>query len=268
MKKNNSKNIVFVTGAFIGNNCWDEWSTYFESKGYKTIAPPWPFKDATVQELRNRRPNDTDLAELTLKELIEHYAHIVESFPEKPIVIGHSIGGLITQILVNRDLTAAGVAIHSFPPHGIFPYEFNFLWAGRNALGLFTSQKETYMMSFKDWQFAFTNGMSLEEQKKGYEEFSIPESKTVVRGGLTSATKVDFDKKQAPLLITSGDNDHSIPAHINLRNFHKYEGNGSLVEYKEFPGRNHFVLKQPTWKEDADYILDWLDYQDLDNNVM
>jgi len=255
-----SKKIVFVTGAFVGHNGWSEWQKYFESKGYKTIAPSWPFKDAPVNELRKMHPvNNPGLSALTLSEVVDHYANIIKGFPEKPIVIGHSLGGLITQIIVNRDLAAAGVAIHSVPPLGVFPYEFSFLKAGWKSLGLFTSLKKTYLMSFKDWQYAFVNGMQLEEQKIAYEQNTIPESKTVARGGLSSAAKVDFKKTHAPLLLTSGSTDTIIPAHLNNRNFKKYaKDNGSIVDYKEFEGRNHFVVGQPGWEGDADYILNWI----------
>lgn len=94
MKSIKTKNIVFVTGAFVNSTSWDDWRTYFESKGYTTAAPPWPFKNATTTELRTRQPNDTGLAALTLNELVDHYVSIVKSFPEKPVVIGHSLGGL------------------------------------------------------------------------------------------------------------------------------------------------------------------------------
>lgn len=259
MKTINSKTIVFVTGAFVTHHGWNEWKTYFESKGYTTYNPAWPFKDASPAELRDRQPHDTDLAALTLNEVVDHYANFVKSLPEKPIIIGHSLGGLITQILVNRDLAAAGVAIHSVPPQGVIPYEFSFLKAGYKVLGIFSSLKKTYLMSLSDWQYAFTNGMTLEEQKRTWEENTIPESKTVGRGGLSSAARVDFKKPHAPLLLTSGDQDNIIPASLNLRNFKAYKNNGSVLEYKEFPGRNHYVLGLPTWKEDADYILEWLD---------
>ena len=253
-----TKNIVFVTGAFVSNACWDEWRIYFESKGYSTIAPPWPYKNGTAAELRARQPHDTDLAALTLTQVVDYYINVVKSFPEKPIVIGHSLGGLITQIICNRDLAAAAVAIHSIPPQGVFPYEFSFLKAGWRVLGLFSSLKKTYLMSFKKWQYAFVNGMPLAEQKAAYEKFTIPESKTVARGGLTSAAKVDFKKSHPPLLLTAGTEGTIVPAHLDKRIFKKYKKNGSVLEYKEFPGRNHFVLGQKTWKEDADYILDWL----------
>lgn len=253
-----TKQIVFVTGAFVTNACWDEWRTYFENKGYSTVAPPWPYKNGTAEELRNRQPDDVDLALLTLDEVINSYADVIKSFPEKPIVIGHSLGGLMTQIIVNRGLAAAGVAIHPVPPLGVFPYEFSFLKGGWKSLGLFTSIKKTYLMSFKDWQYAFVNGMPLEEQKAAYEQFTIPESKTVARGGLSKAAKVDFKKSHSPLLITSGEKDHIIPAHLNRRNYDAYKKNGSIIEYKEIPGRNHFVLGQPGWQGDADFVYNWL----------
>lgn len=254
-----TKNIVFVTGAFVSNACWDDWRIYFESKGYSTIAPPWPFKNGSAAALRARQPHDTDLAKLTLKEVIDSYADIIRSFGEKPIVIGHSLGGLITQVINDRGLAAAAVAIHSVPPMGVFPYEFSFLKAGWEVLGLFTSLKKTYLMSFKKWQYAFVNGMPLEEQWEAWINLIIPESKTVARGGLTSAAKVDFKKPHAPLLLTAGTEGTIIPAHLNRRNYKKYKkDNGSITDYKEFAGRNHFVLGQKTWKEDADYILEWL----------
>ena len=253
-----TKTVLFVTGAFVTHHCWDEWRTYFELRGYKTIAPAWPFKDATAAELRQRQPHDTGLAGLTLSELIDHYADIARALPEKPIIIGHSLGGMITQILLNRDLAAAAVAIHSVPPQGIIPYEFSFLKSTWGALGLFTSLKKTYLMPFDTWQYAFVNEMPLAEQKKAYDQFTAPESKRVARGGLTSAAALDFEKKHAPLLLTSGSLDNIIPAHLNNRNFKKYKRNGSVLEYKEFPGRNHHVLAQPGWQNDADYVLNWI----------
>jgi pimeloyl-ACP methyl ester carboxylesterase len=261
MKPMNSiltKDIVFITGAFVSHKGWDEWQSYFRAQGYNTVAPPWPYKDGLAHELRNMQPFDTGLAALTLDKLINFYASIVKSYTDKPIIIGHSLGGLITQILINRDLGAAGVAIHSVAPAGVVPYEWSFLKSTWKALGLLTSMNKTYLMSFKDWQYAFVNGMPLSSQKTAYEENTIPESKRVARGGLTRAANVDFRKPHAPLLFTAGSSDHIIPAHLNKRNFKKYRPSGSIVDYKEFKDRNHFVLGLPTWKEDADYILEWL----------
>ncbi len=257
MKTINSKTVLFITGAFVTNQGWDAWRTYFESKGYKTIAPAWPHKEGDPKALRANQPNE-GIASVRLAQLIEHYAHIAKNLPEKPIIIGHSLGGLITQILLNRDLGAAGIAIHSVPPQGVMPTQLSFFRATWKALGLFTSTKKAYLMSFNDWQYAFTNEMPLAEQQKAYEANAIPESKLVLRDGLTSDAKVDFDKPHAPLLFTAGEIDNCIPAALNEKNFNRYPKNGSVTELKVFKGRNHFVLGQPSWKEDADYILNWI----------
>lgn len=257
MKTIQSKHVVFVTGAFVTHLGWKPWQEYFESKGYKTVAPAHPNKEGHPADLRRQHPH-SPIAKNRLAGVIDHYADVIESLPEKPILIGHSLGGCITQVLVNRDLAAAGVAIHSIPPQGIFPYEFSFLKAGWRALGPFSSTKEDYLMSFETWQYAFTNGLPLEEQKKAYEENVVPESKLAARDGLTKAAYVDFDKPHVPLLLIAGSTDTITPAHLNRRNYKRYKQNGSVLEYKEFPGKNHFVLGLPTWHEEADYVLNWL----------
>lgn len=253
-----SKTVMFITGAFVSNSSWAPWQTYFESKGYTTLAPAWPFKDASAEELRRRHP-DPKIASIRMQQLTDHHAAIIQSLPEQPILIGHSIGGLQTQLLLNRGLGAAGIAIHPVPPQGIITFKFSFVRATWGPLGLFTNVNKTFLMSFKQWQYAFTNGMPLAEQQAAYDAFTIPESKRVSRDGLTSAAKVDFKKPHAPLLIMSGNKDNIMPASLNYSNFKKYpQNNGSVTEYKEFDGRNHFVTGQPTWKENADYILDWI----------
>ncbi len=260
MSHNSPKTILFITGAFVGNNCWDEWREYFESKGYNTIAPPWPHKDGSPETLRNRQP-DAGIASTRLTALTDYYARIAQGFPEAPVLIGHSIGGLIVQLLLQRGIGVCGVAIHPVAPQGIITFKFSFLKAGWGALGFFTSTKKSYLMSFRNWQYAFTNGMSCEEQKASFYSYAVPESKLVVRDTITSAAKIDFAKAHAPLLITSGTTDHSIPASLNYSNYKKYKQGDSVTDYKEFKGRNHFVLGQPTWKEDADYILNWIAQQ-------
>ncbi len=251
------KLVLFITGAFVGNNCWDEWRIYFESKGYTTLAPPWPHKDASPEELRNRYPA-AGIASNRLRILTDYYAVITNELLDKPILIGHSIGGLIVQLLLQRGLGTAGIAIHSVPPQGIFTFKFSFLKVGWGPLGFFTPTKKSFLMSFRQWQYAFTNGMDCDAQKEAYYKFAIPESKLIVRDTITKAAKVNFENPHAPLLLTSGSDDHTIPASLNYANYKKYKKSNSITHYKEFKGRNHFVLGQPTWKEDADYILNWI----------
>ncbi|WP_310590304.1 alpha/beta hydrolase [Dyadobacter pollutisoli] len=257
MKSNPSKTILFITGAFVSNSCWDEWKLYFENKGYQTFAPPWPHKDAPAEELRNRQP-DPAIASMTLATLIEHYAEIAANLPEKPIIIGHSIGGLITQLLLQRDLGAVGIAIHSVPPQGIMTFKLSFLIAGWGPLGFFTPVGKSFMISFRQWQYAFTNGLPLEVQKQGYYDLAIPESKQIVRDTITKVAHVDFEKPHAPLLLISGTEDHTIPASLNFSNYRKYRSSGSVTDFKKFPGRTHYVLGQAGWEEIAEYIQNWL----------
>jgi len=257
MKNIQSKTIVFVTGAFVTNLGWKPWQQFFESKGYTTHAPSWPHKEGTAKEVRDRKPNDLPLAKLHLIDVVNHYETFIKSLPEKPIIIGHSLGGLMTQILLNRGNGVAAVVVHSVPPLGVIPYEFSFLKAGWQSLGLFTSLNKTYLMSFKTWQYAFVNGMSLEEQQKAYDENTIPESKRAARGGLSFTAKIDFKKPHPPLLFIAGTKDHIIPSTLNKRNFKRYKDKNSITEYKEFPN-NHFVVGLPNWQQTAGTILAWL----------
>nr|WP_294905035.1 alpha/beta hydrolase [uncultured Lacibacter sp.] len=258
MKASQSKTIVFVTGAFVTNLGWEPWQRYFESKGYTTYAPAWPNKEGTAKEVRNRKPNDLALAKTSLKQVVDHYAGFIATLPEKPIIIGHSLGGLITQLLVSRGLAAGAVALQSVPPLGVIPYEFSFLKAGWRSLGFFTSLDKTYLMSFKTWQYAFTNGMSLEDQKAAYEANTIPESKRAARGALTLTAKIDFSKPHAPLLFVAGGKDNILPASLNKRNFKRYNDKNSVTDWKEFPENNHFVVGLPNYETTAGYIYNWI----------
>lgn len=257
MGKTHPRSVVFITGAFVHHSCWDEWKTYFESKGYQTIAPPWPHKTDSAEALRNSHPNK-DIAANRLPAITDHYDRIVRQLPEKPILIGHSIGGLIVQLLLQRGLGSAGVAIHSVPPQGIITFRLSFLKAGWGPLGFFTSTRQSFLMSFTQWKYAFTNGMDCDAQKEAYYQFAIPESKLIVRDTITKAAKINFENPHAPLLLTSGNDDHTIPASLNYRNYRKYKKSNSITDYASFTGRTHFVLGQPSWREDADFILEWI----------
>ena len=255
-KKIESKIIVFIPGAFVASSCWDEWKRFFDNKGYKCIVIPWPNKCGTVAALRDPSSGEA-IAAMRLTTLTEYYARQINLLNEKPILIGHSMGGLITQLLLQRNMAAAGVAIHPVAPQGVITFSLAMLRAVWGPLGFFTSVKKPFVMSFRQWQFAFTNGMSEAEQQAAYDKYCIPESKLISRDGLTKAAHIDFTKHHAPLLITAGSDDHIVPAGLNHANFKKYKSL-AVTDYKEFPGRNHFVLGQPTWQQDAQYIYDWL----------
>jgi len=252
-----SRSIVFITGTFIGNNCWDEWRDFFESRGYQCLAPAWPYKIAPSEELRNSHP-DQAIAMTRLVDLLDYFTTIINALPEKPILIGHSLGGLIVQLLLQRELGIAGVAMHSFPPMGM-GYELSFLKTVWKAAGLFTSRKKSYMISFETWRYTIANEMTFEQRKELYYQYAIPESRQIMRDIFRSVAKIDFGNAHPPLLFTSGGRDRLIPAELNYRNYKKYRIRNSIAHYKEFKDRNHLVFGYPAWREDADFILGWLE---------
>ncbi|MBC7937802.1 MAG: alpha/beta hydrolase [Rhizobacter sp.] len=259
MENNLPKSIVFITGAFVGNNCWDEWIVYFENSGYCCMAPAWPFKDAPPEDLRNRHP-DAAIASNRLNDLTDYFATIVNALQEQPIIIGHSLGGLIVQLLLQRGIGAAGVAIHSFPPYGVNTFRYSFIKAWWEAIGLFTSPGKTYMVSFKKWKYTVANGMECQHRKDLYYRYAIPESKLVIRDTFKCMAKINFKKDRAPLLFISGSRDRIIPASLNYMNYKKYRKDNSITDYKESKGQNHLVFGHPAWTEDAEFILYWLQH--------
>jgi len=251
------RSIVFITGTFIGNNCWDEWISYFEEGGYECIAPAWPYKDASTEELRNR-PSTDPIAFNTLRSVADHFAAIINSFPEKPILIGHSLGGLIVQLLLQKEMGVAGAAIHSFPPQGVNRFWLSFLKAIWEAMVLLSSSNQTYLMSFNKWRYTIANGIDYEQQRDLYYLYAIPESKKIIREALKCVARVDFNKPHAPLLLTSGGNDKLIPASLNYSNYKKYAAVDSVTEYVEFKTHTHLVFGVSSWEQEADTVFQWL----------
>lgn len=252
------KTILFIHGMFMTSLCWEGWVSYFSAKGYRCIAPDWPGRDAPAAELRARHP-DAELGNLTFKALVDYHGDIVRGLAEPPIIIGHSMGALITQVLLNRGLGAAGVALDSAPPTGVFSVSWSFLKSNFTMINPFISKYRPHMMSFKQFQYAFVNTQSLDEQRAAYDRYAVPESRALPRSSLGADAKIDFTLPHKPLLMTSGSADHIIPASLNLVNYRKYAASPSVTDFIEFPGRNHFLIVQPGWREIAAYVSDWID---------
>lgn len=249
--------VVFITGTFIGNNCWDEWKLYFEGKGYKCIAPAWPYKDASPEELRNRHP-DHAIASNGLTGITDYFTAIINTLSEKPIVIGHSLGGLIVQLLLQRGVGSAGVAIHSFASVEVNTFSFSFVKAMWAAMSFFSSAQKTYMVPFRKWKQSFANGMSCEQQKESYYKYAIPESKGIIRDAFKCKAKISFQNQHVPLLFTSGSRDRIIPSALNYINYKSYKSDNSIICYKVFKDHGHLVFDSPVWMKEAEFILNWL----------
>jgi len=250
-----SKTIIFVHGMYMNPLCWEQWVDYYEAKGYTCLAPAWPGRDQPIDALRKRDP-DPQLGALTLRSVIDHFVDTIKALDEKPILIGHSMGGLVVQLLLQRDLATAGVAIDSAPPRGVFTLKWSFLKSNWPHITPFVSQSSPIEMTFTRFQYAFANTLPLVEQRAAYDRYVVPESRRVPRESLSA--RVDFKKAHPPLLFVAGSADNLIPASLNRSNQAKYKQSPSVTDFLEFAGRTHFIIGQKGWEEVADSVLTWL----------
>lgn len=261
MKK--QQTIIFITGAFVHNSIWEPWINFFTEKGFNAIAPAWPHKQGALAELKQSLPDNKAFSSLHLSDLIAYYEKIAKEQPEKPIVTGHAMGGLIAQILVNRNVVAAGVALHSVPPKGVFSFEWSFLKSVWKPIGFLPFGKKVFMMEQKEWNYSFANGLSAAEQQATYEQYCVPESRQILRDALTDMAKIDFIKQHPPLLFITGTDDRITPNSLNYENYARYLKDHSITDYKEFSNRNHLSIALPGWQQQAEYIIDWIEIHSL-----
>jgi pimeloyl-ACP methyl ester carboxylesterase len=168
------------------------------------------------------------------------------------------MGGLVVQLLLQRDVAAAGVAVDSAPPQGVFTPAWSFIKSNWPHINPFAPQNQPVQMSLERFQYAFVNTLPLAEQQAAYERYVVPESRRVPAQSLTSVARVDFKRPHPPLLLIAGSADHIIPAGLNRSNYACYGQSASVTEFKEFAGRTHFIIGQAHWEEVADSVRLWL----------
>lgn len=249
--------IVFIHGMFVTNQCWTEWKSYFSNKGYECFAPPWPLKDASPDQLKSKHPDVDGEGGVRLNDIVASSERFVASLGEHPILIGHSMGGLVTQILLNKGIGSCGVVIDSAPPQGVFTTRFSFLKANWPVVHPFSNSRTPALWTKEQFQYAFAAHLQGAELDAAYRNV-VPQSKLVPRDSLTSDAKIDFDKKKAPLLFIAGEHDNIIPASLNRTNYRKYRKSESRTDFREFPGRSHYLINDKGWEEIAAYISKWL----------
>jgi pimeloyl-ACP methyl ester carboxylesterase len=253
-----TKTVMFISGAFVSHYYWEQWIWYFKSKGYKVVAPPWIHKNDTPENLRDENIcNKID--SICLSELLCYYTEIIEQFQEKPILIGHSYGGLLVQLLVQQDLAAAGVCISSFPPAGLSLKKLVFYKNIIQFSNHFFSDKGIVLPTFKKWQNLLYNAASEEEQIIAFEDFIIPESKKVLCDLLLKNTRINFKKRHVPLFFIAGSKDNFVTSKVLYWNYKKYKNFYSITCYKKLEGKDHFLILDIQWKETAESIVKWLD---------
>ena len=253
--------IVLIHGLWMTPLSWEHWIDRYENRGFRVLAPAWPGMEGDIDELRR---DPSGIEHLGIQEIVDHYDVIIRELDTEPIIMGHSFGGAFTQILLDRGLGAAGVAIDSAAVKGVLTLPWSTLKSGFPVLKNPANNHKAVALSFEEFRYAFTNTLSEEESKAAYERYAVPGPGRVLFQAVLAnfnphaTTSVDFhNDERAPLLLIAGGKDHISPAAINESNARLYRKSKAVTVYEEFPLRSHFTLGEEGWQQVADYALNW-----------
>ncbi len=253
--------IVLIHGLWMTPLSWEHWIDHYRQHGYEVLAPAWPGMDGEIEELRR---DASGLEHLGIPQIVEYYEEIIAALDRPPLIMGHSFGGLITQLLLDHGLGAAGVAIDSAAAKGVLTLPVSELKSAFPVLKNPANNHRTVMLTAAEFHYAFTNTLTDDESRAVYDRYAVPgPGRVLFQAALANfnpraATRVDFhNDDRAPLLFIAGSEDHVIPAAVNESNAKKYRKSEALTEFKAFPGRSHYTLGQPGWEDVADYALQW-----------
>ena len=248
-------NVIFVHGMFQNPVSWDKWIERFAARGHSCVAPAWPLHEGEPRALRDNPP--AGLGKLALGDVIASIEGVVGG-TDRPVMVGHSVGGLITQIFLNRGLIAAGIAVNSVAPNAMIDFDWGFL-KNSTIIANPLMGNEPIMMDAKTFHGSFANTLSEDEAARAFEATATHDSRNVLRSCMGPDGKVDIDAPHGPLLLIGGDEDQIIPAHLTEKNHKAYTHAGSVTEFRAFAGRSHFICNEPGWEEVADHALAFLD---------
>lgn len=251
--------VVFVHGLWLLPNSWEAWRAYFEEHGFVTLAPGWPDDPETVAEARR---NPSAFAHKGVQDITDHYVEVIGALDRKPIVIGHSFGGLITQKLAGLGLTRSAVAVDPAPFRGVLPLPLSALRASAPVLGNPLNYGKAVALTRNQFRYAFGNAVSQDESDRLYEQYSVAGSTiplfqaAVSNFNPSSETKVNTkNPERGPLLIISGEKDHTVPWAIANATFKLHKKNAAVTEIVELPGRGHSLVIDSGWREVAETAL-------------
>jgi pimeloyl-ACP methyl ester carboxylesterase len=251
--------VIFVHGLWLLPSSWDRWRAVFEEAGYATVAPGWPDDPETVEDA-NAHPDV--FAHKSVGDVADHLAESIGELKTKPVIIGHSFGGLLTQILAGRGLSAASVAIDPAPFRGVLPLPVSALKSAFPVLGHPTTHGKAVPLTYEQFHYAFTNAIPEEEAQQLYTSFAVPAAGLplfqAAAANFNPWTEVKVKSKnpeRGPLLIISGEKDHTVPWAIANASFKKQRRNEGVTEIVEIPGRGHSLTIDHGWREVADTAL-------------
>jgi pimeloyl-ACP methyl ester carboxylesterase len=247
---------VLIHGAWVTADCWENFRSYFESQGHTCVVPAWPHVERSVSELRDAP--DPQLKHTTIKSLVDHFAHQIKAMPEPPILIGHSFGGLIVQMLMDRGLGAAGVAIDAGPPRGVIP-SWRAIRSAAPVLLAWMGWRRVLTMSFKSFSETFANGIRASEQRKAYDRYIVPTpGRIFFQAALGIGNGVNFSNpSRGPMLLIAGEDDRtSTPSMVEAMH-RKHSKSPARTDLLHFPKRSHWLIAETGWEEVAAKSLEW-----------
>jgi pimeloyl-ACP methyl ester carboxylesterase len=250
---------VFIHGLWLLPTSWDRWATVFEEAGYVPLTPGWPDDPDTVDEA-NAHPEV--FAHKTVGQVADHYAEIIDKLTRKPAVIGHSFGGLLAQMLAGRGLASVAVAIDPAPFRGVLPLPITALKSASPVLRNPANRNRAVPLTYDQFRYAFANAVPEEEARQLYDTYAVPASGVplfqAATANLNPWTEVKVDTEnpdRGPLLIVSGEKDHTVPRAIAEASYHRQQHNSGVTEFVEIPGRGHALVIDSGWREVADTAL-------------
>jgi pimeloyl-ACP methyl ester carboxylesterase len=250
---------VFIHGLWLLPSSWQRWATLFEDEGFVALTPGWPDDPETVAEAK---AHPEVFARKTIGQVADHFAEIADGLKKKPVVIGHSFGGLLTQIVAGRGLAAASVAIDPAPFRGVLPLPFSSLKSAFPVLGNPANRNRAVPLTYEQFRYAFANAVDEDEARELYDEFAVPApgaplfQAAVANLNPWTEAKVDtLNSKRGPLLIISGEKDHTVPWSIANASYKKQKKNKAKTEIVEMKGRGHALTIDHGWREVADTAL-------------
>ena len=251
--------VVFVHGLWLLPGSWQRWAEVFEEAGYIALMPDWPDDPATVAEAN---ANPGVMAGKTVGQVADHFSAVIARLERKPAVVGHSFGGLLAQILAGRGQSAVTVAIAPAPFRGVLPLPFSALKASWPVLGNPANRRRAVPLSDEQFRYAFANAVGEDEAQQLYRTFAVPASGAPLFQAATAnvnpwtQAQVDtLNQERGPLLIVSGEKDHTVPWAIANASFRQQQANPGLTEIVEMPGRGHALIIDSGWREVADTAL-------------
>ncbi len=251
--------VVFIHGLWLLPTSWDRWAAVFEKAGYTALTPGWPDDPETVAEAK---AHPEVFAHKTIGQVADHYAEVIGKLKKKPAVIGHSFGGLLTQIVAGRGLSAASVAIDPAPFRGVLPLPFSALKSASPVLGNPANRNKAIPLTYEQFRYAFANAVSEDEAKELYETFAVPASGAplfqAAAANLNPWTEAKVDTKnpdRGPLLIIDGEKDNTVPWAIANASYKRQRRNEGVTEIVKIPNRGHALTIDSGWREVADTAL-------------